>query len=631
MQPHLFVLSGPLKGAVLELDQGTTLVGRDPSCRLYIDDTRVSRRHCELVRTAEQVLVRDANSRNGVLVNGVPVKEHILEPGDQIQVGNSILFFTVDAGDEAETGAGRVQEHPVSGETTVELSADEASWPSREQELAPGPPGGAHATITGRSADWLKFSTAIVSVRQTRVLKSTVIEEIAGLLHADRGALVPATERPDLGSITIWRGSPDTSFALDPAIVRQVARDRVAVVVSDVSGQRSEWVLCAPLSVANQTLGVIYLARARAPFERSDLEIATAAAGLAAMALDNARRAERLECENERLSNDITREKTLVGESSAMTEVHRLIARAAPNDTTVLILGESGTGKELAARAIHARSLRAKRLFTPINCASLSDTLLESHLFGHERGAFTGAVAQKQGLFEIADGGTVFLDEIGELPPHLQARLLRVLQEREFERVGGTRRIKVDVRVIAATNRNLKQALDTGKFREDLYFRLSVIAFTMPPLRERREDIALLARYFVEKHARRCGRHAPPIAPAALDALATYDWPGNVRELENAIERAIALGSTDEVSIEDLPDDVVEASTRHESMLLESLKATKADRVRQAMEQARGNYAEAARLLGIHVNALHRIIRNLGLRSQIRAIRVRFSPSDIDE
>lgn len=234
-----------------------------------------------------------------------------------------------------------------------------------------------------------------------------------------------------------------------------------------------------------------------------------------------------------------------------MQRVYHFIGKVAPTDATVLINGESGTGKELAARAIHRNSKRAQKAFVAVNCAALTESLLESELFGHERGAFTGAIAQKKGRLEIASGGTVFLDEIGELTPALQVKLLRVLQEREFERVGGTVTIKADVRVIAATNKNLEDAMATNQFRHDLFYRLNVVSLEMPPLRARREDILLLASYFVEKYATMCNRKLKGISPDARTSLLGYEWPGNVRELENTIERAVVLGTTEFILTED--------------------------------------------------------------------------------
>jgi transcriptional regulator with GAF, ATPase, and Fis domain len=259
-------------------------------------------------------------------------------------------------------------------------------------------------------------------------------------------------------------------------------------------------------------------------------------------------------------------------------------------------------------------SRRARKPFVKIDCTTLGENLLESELFGHERGAFTGAIAQKRGRLELGDGGTVFLDEVGELAPALQAKLLRVLQDREFERVGGTRPIPVDVRFVAATHRDLREAVKLGGFRQDLFYRLHVLALQLPPLRERPEDIPLLARHFTREFGRRLKRRVEGISPGAMALLERYSWPGNVRELQNAIERALVLGSAEQILPEDLPE------TLHESAVPGAppasdyyavLQETKRSLIRGALERAQGSVTEAARLLGIHPNSLHRLMRNL--------------------
>ncbi|HYX42401.1 MAG TPA: sigma-54 dependent transcriptional regulator, partial [Pyrinomonadaceae bacterium] len=266
---------------------------------------------------------------------------------------------------------------------------------------------------------------------------------------------------------------------------------------------------------------------------------------------------------------------------------------------------------------------RAGRAFVALNCAALTETLLESELFGHERGAFTGALTQKKGKLEVADGGTLFLDEVGEMSAAMQTKLLRVLQEREFERVGGTRSIKVDVRVVAATNKDLPQAITDGSFRADLFYRLNVVAFDMPPLRERREDIPVLAEHFAQKYAQKFTRKVKGIAPAAVAALRAYDWPGNVRELENAIERAVVLGATDTILLEDLPDSVLDAAPIEPTgtslpQYHEAIKQAKRQLILRAFTSANGSYTEAAHLLGVHPNYLHRLIRNLDLKPELK-------------
>jgi len=314
---------------------------------------------------------------------------------------------------------------------------------------------------------------------------------------------------------------------------------------------------------------------------------------------------ETFKCENE-----------IVGQSVKLRELLELIERVAPTSSTVLIQGESGTGKELVARALHRNSQRASRPLVAINCAAITESLLESELFGHEKGAFTGAIARKKGKLEIAEGGTLFLDEISELAPGMQAKLLRALQEREFDPVGGTRPVKMNVRVIAATNRNLAEEVQKGKFRSDLYYRLNVVSLTTPSLRERREDIPVLALRFTAKVSEKYRVPAKTLSADALALLMQYDWPGNVRELENAIERAVVLGTSQEIVAEDLPLAVREpARETIDTGFQGAVKENKKQLVLQAMEKANGYYVDAAKILGLHPNSLLRLIRTLGLRT----------------
>jgi transcriptional regulator with PAS, ATPase and Fis domain len=269
------------------------------------------------------------------------------------------------------------------------------------------------------------------------------------------------------------------------------------------------------------------------------------------------------------------------------------------------------------ARAIHQNSRRNRQPFVAINCAAITDTLLESELFGYEKGAFTGAVAQTRGKLEVAESGSVFLDEIGELAGPLQAKLLRVLQEHEFTRVGGTRPIKLDVRLIAATNRNLEEAARRGVFRSDLFYRLNVVSKAMPPLRERREDVPLLANHFLRKYSAKVGRKVLGISPQAERCLLNYSWPGNVRELENAIEHAVVLGMSEQVLPEDLPETVLESAPSESAPAGEfhaAVAENKRQLIRAALARCGGNHTKAAKLLGLQRNYLHRLIRNLDLR-----------------
>jgi DNA-binding NtrC family response regulator len=319
----------------------------------------------------------------------------------------------------------------------------------------------------------------------------------------------------------------------------------------------------------------------------------------------------------ERFSEETSdRYRLIGGDSPKMREAIETAKKAAASRSTVLLLGESGTGKEIFARAIHEWSERRREPFIAINCVGLSKELLESELFGHEKGAFTGAHQLKKGKMELADGGTLFLDEVGDISPELQTKLLRFLQEREFERVGGTQQMRVDVRVIAATNRDLVSARKEGRFREDLYYRLNVIPIVLPPLRERKEDISILARYFLRRAAGETKKNFAAISEEAEAMLVAYEWPGNVRELANVIERAVVLGQGPDITVRDLPLLTVGPTGKNgcESLSYrQALEVAKRDVVLRALAQTDGNRAAAARLLGLHKTHLLNLIKTLHL------------------
>ena len=330
-------------------------------------------------------------------------------------------------------------------------------------------------------------------------------------------------------------------------------------------------------------------------------------------------RSQRLADENLYLRQEIeVQYGEMVGSSEKMRKVFEKIEKVARTDSSVIIYGESGTGKELVARALHYRSPRREGPFVKVNCAALAEGVLESELFGHEKGAFTGAIRRKKGKFELANTGTIFLDEVGDIPPAIQVKLLRVLQEKEIERVGGEGPIKVDVRIVAATNRDLPKMVEEGKFREDLFYRLHVIPIYLPPLRERKEDIPELVRHFLRKKCAQLGRKVPEVDPKALELLMEYDWPGNVRELENVLERAIVLCEGDRIGPSDLPllvereGDVLRVP-EGEVPLPEMLESLERQLIERALEKARGVKAEAARILGIKTSTLYYKMEKYGM------------------
>lgn len=646
MRPRLLVIAGPSKDSTIVLPDGEATIGRDPANVVAIVDPSVSRKHCLLRREEDgRFQIRDMDSRNGTLVNGLPVKEQLLRHGDEIATGDSAFLFLVEEGD-AVGPASRVEfdDSHLVAETKL-LYPKEVVYLQPDRLLQELP---ASSHVARNLSALLKISRVVHAIRDLEELQAQLLDLIFEVIPAGRGAILLAEganqEFSCMYARTRHAGQPQL-VRVSRTIVRQVMQENVAILGVDVPASEKlraveslaasdvRSLLCVPLSVFQRTIGCIYLDSTNSAnrFQEDHLQLTAAVAGISAVALDNARRWQWLEQENQRLAGEVRREQSLVGEGTRMKEIFEFLARVAPSDSTVLIEGESGTGKELAARALHRNGRRSAKPFVAINCAAIPETLLETELFGHERGAFTGAATQKKGRLEVADGGVVFLDEIGELAPALQVKLLRVLQEREFDRVGGTHPIKIDVRLIAATNRNLEEAVRKKEFRQDLYYRLAVVKLTMPPLRERREDIPMLARHFIQKDAKRCKVKPKPLSREAMAALVSYEWPGNVRELENAIERALVMGSSDMILLEDLPESLLEQNSpaeMHEGRYHASVKELKKQLIADAVEQTAGNYVEAAGILGVHPNYLHRLIRNLGLKDELnRALRGRAKTS----
>ena len=634
MHPRLLALSGPLKDSTIPLADGEVSIGRDASNGIAVIDPSVSRKHCAFVGRDGKFQVRDLDSRNGTLVNGLVVQEQWLQHGDEIAAGDSSFLFLLEEEDGPGPGRVEFEDGQRTAETTV-IDPKDVVYLQPDRLLRELP---ATSHVARNLNALLKISRIVHAIRDLDDLQGQLLDLIFEVVPAGRGAILLA-DREGHQFNSLFGRTRQTAQAqlvnVSRTVARQVLEQGIAILGTDVpssgdlraveslvaSHVRS--LLCVPLTVFQRVIGCIYLDSNTlgSRLNEEHLQLVTAIAGISAMALENARRLQWLEQENERLTIEVSQERSLVGEGAQMKQVYQFLKRVAPTDSTVLIEGESGTGKELAARALHRNSPRADKPFIAINCAAIPETLLESDLFGHERGAFTGASGLKKGRLEVADSGIVFLDEIGELAPALQVKLLRVLQEREFERVGGTHPIKVDIRLIAATNCNLEQAVRDGTFRKDLYYRLAVLKVTMPTLRERRDDIPMLARHFVQKHAKRCKVKPRPISREALSCLVNYDWPGNVRELENAIERALVLGSSEMILPEDLPESLLERTPppeMTEAKYHAAVKELKKQLIRDAVEQTQGSYADAARILGVHPNYLHRLIRNLELKESLK-------------
>jgi len=622
MTPQLISIAGPQKGVTLELTDTEITIGRDSDNVLAINDRAISRHHCLIKREEGDYKLYDLESHNGTFINEVPAKEHVLRHGDRLQVGNSLFLFVHD---EEETALSTAEDIRIDSGSLVTLSAVRLSLEDALRLMARD------------FGALIRIGTLINSARGTNALLQQLLESILSIVPAERGLILliddDESDAPRMAFTLERPGVMRVPTQVSRTVLQQTIREGTAILSNDVVANdtlgdaeslidaKVHALLCVPLIVAAKVVGVIYLTvnATTVNFNEGHLKMVTAIAGFAAGALQNAQHIDRLESENRRLHADIQLQHNMIGESPRMREVYQVIAKVAPTDSTVLIMGESGTGKELAARAIHQNSSRAGRPFITVNCATLNEMLLESDLFGHEKGAFTGAVTQKKGKLEIADSGTVFLDEVGEMAPHIQAKLLRVLQERTFERVGGTRQLKVNIRVLAATNRKLEEAVKDGSFRQDLYYRLNVVELVMPPLRARAQDIPLLANYFIMRYSKRCKRYVLGLSDEAREQLLNYDWPGNVRELENAVERAIVLGSTEYIQPEDLPEAIVETAaleTHTQLPYYVAVKAAKREIIAKALERAGGKYTAAAKLLGVHPNNLHRLTRTIDLKTR---------------
>jgi len=418
-----------------------------------------------------------------------------------------------------------------------------------------------------------------------------------------KAMIIPKTSESPLFLDRTQRGKrPDTSFICVPIKMGQDVVGALSVDQPYGNGKNLEEVVRLLTIIASMIAQAVKLRRA-AQEER-----------------------ERLEEENERLRAELRnrfRPSNIIGNSHEMQIVYDQIAQVSRSNTSVLILGETGTGKELVAHAIHYNSDRADKPFIKAHCAALPETIIESELFGHEKGAFTGATTDRKGRFELAHGGTLFLDEIGDVPPSIQIKLLRVIQEREFERIGGTRTIKVNVRLVTATNKDLLALVNQGKFREDLYYRLHVFPIYVPPLRKRKADIVLLADYFLEKYAKESSKQIRRLSSSVIDMLMSYHWPGNVRELENVIERSVLVAEGDVIHPHHLPPTLqtAEASgTETKGDLKDMVESYEKDLIRDALKSTRGNIAAAARSLGTTQRILGYKVRNYDIQPKKYAL-----------
>ncbi|MFL6449682.1 MAG: sigma 54-interacting transcriptional regulator [Bryobacteraceae bacterium] len=632
MFPQLTGVSGPAEALRVSLESDETTIGRHPTNSVSIRDGSVSRHHCLIRRREDGYYLSDLESSNGTSLNGELIAtERLLANGDLISFGDATVCFVV-ADPNAPAKPSQVLElDQTLQQTSMAIGRQEALRisstlfsPSKKSE-----------DRTSKSLQaLLGIGKLLASLQRVEQVQAQLFHLLSEVIPAEAGALLLVGYGSTEATLAYgWNrdGEPARELRISRTITDRVLKQETAVLSlgarepdasASVVARQVTSVLCVPLIARDQTQGAIYLETTH-PLRRFDeehLKLLTAISGYSAIALDHSRRMEALERENARLRSYATIKHSMVGASPAMSRVYERIRKLSQSDATVLIIGESGTGKELVARALHMNSARGAEPFEAINCALLRETLLENELFGHEKGSFTGAAVQKKGKLEVADGGTVFLDEIGELTEGPQSMLLRVLQEREFTRVGGTKAIRVNIRLLAATNRDLENAVKEKEFREDLFYRLNVICLRLPALRERREDIPDLARHFLESSVQRNKRLVAGVAPKTIAALLEYSWPGNVRELENAIEHAVVFGSADEILPEDLPEHIVSGShskSTYVGAYHQAVRAARQQIVLDSLKAANYNYGAAAKALGIHVANLHRLIRELDLKRRL--------------
>ncbi len=602
MIAYLVIREGTKWTDVFRLQPGRTVtLGRAPTNQIVVKDERCSRYHAEIFMTQGQWTLRDLDSRNGTLVGDDRVEgDHQLKPGDVVRIAHAQLVFVHDLAKAfPDTGGGAKSGKLLDEETVIGRVLDEDAHATsvlepdepttithrrgRTSFLAPddeepdallAPKKGNAAAMLCRLAFELASEpdiTSVANVALVGLFRSTTVDSGAVLL-LPRGFQGTPTGN-DL-EIVASRSDREPSYhRISRFLATTVLREGEAVLARNVAddstlGSRDSKgeihatsVIGAPIRQDQDVIGLIHLYSTdeqRVP-DPDDLEFTLAVADNVAQALRNLSRQQELSENLSQSQNEIQQlriqlgaESDIVGSSGAIVQVQQEIGRVAPSRATVLVRGESGVGKELVARAVHYASPRKSGPFVCLNCAALSESLLESELFGHERGAFTGATERKLGKFESADKGTLMLDEIGEMSPSIQAKFLRVLEGHSFERVGGAAQIKVEVRVIAATNRDLEKAVAEGKFRRDLYFRLRVVEILVPPLRHRTEDVVELAHYFLDRFRAETGRRLKGFTPKAIEQMQQYRWPGNIRELKNVVERAVVLARADVIDVEDL-------------------------------------------------------------------------------
>ena len=625
----LVCIRGPLAGARLRLEGAEVRVGRAPENDIPVPEAHVSRLHAILRPARLGWSIEDAGSSGGTIVNGVRIAEVLnLCPNDEIRLGQSVFLFDSEFDlQNADFTDNSVYLSPPNDDTVAMRPV--ATLESRSEPLeSPARQGMELLTEIGELFDSTRVSFG-------EALRATT-QRIARILRADVGLLMLYDHgaRELRASAAISEGD----VIADRSVLMKVFRESRALLLSDrpelvahpspnaPAPPRMRSLLAAPLLVDNTPLGVIYLERRELDaYTLKDLRLVQSLGKLLGVFIEARQRGEALALKR----NFSEPSSTVIGGSMPFRRALELIRRVAPTPATVLLIGETGSGKEVLAAEVHRLSPQgqAGRPYVAVNCAAVAESLFESELFGHEKGAFTGAIKMRQGYIEQAQGGTLFLDEIGELSPQMQPKLLRFLQEHTFTRVGGNRLLRADVRVVAATNRNLEEEVRRGRFREDLFHRLNVMPIQVPALRERRDDIRLLAEFFVSMFSKSLHREIHGISDDAVRALEKYNWPGNVRELANCLERAVLLAdgkvllprhfsfqNTAPLTVQGSSNEPIRVAAEAPSGIdMRPLEEVEKEHILRVLNATEHNQVKASEILGIHRNTLRKKLQEWGL------------------
>jgi len=580
-------------------------IGREPGNDIHLPDLDVAEHHVQILFDGRDFQLEEIDKRGEILINGKKKRRARLVHGDRVQLGSAQLSFSI------------FSELAAIGFTESGGNEDASSRIGREIDVA-----GVRRLQS--------FSEKLMTSRSVDELLEALLDDIIEITGAGRGVVLlvdPSEGEPGQPRVRAARNVKrdalvDGTGALSDSIVRQVIETRRPIIVSDaltdttfgksesVIALKLSSVMCVPLLNQGDVIGALYVGndQIKSLFNRKQLDLLTILAAQASLILQNAMLVTALRADKEKLSAELSQKHfgEIIGSCPSMMEVFRKLQRVATTDISVLITGETGTGKELIARELHRSSHRVRGPFVTVNCGAIPENLMESEMFGHVKGAFTGAIASRPGKFQQADTGTLFLDEVGELTPQLQVKLLRAIQERTVTRVGDSRSEKCDIRIVAATNRNLEEMIKTGEFREDLYYRLNVVNLWLPPLRERGDDLNIIAKSLLAKYAEELKSPVRGFSPQALAAIRKYPWPGNVRQLENRLKKALVLCERNLLGPEDF--DLGGQETLTIVPLEKAKEEFQRKYVLEVLERNNGNRTQTARDLGVDPRTIFRYL-----------------------